>query len=195
MGTLKKMHIYWRHSNCNLKHKLMVTQAALFAKILFGLESAELTLGSLRALDTFHLKCLRKIMKIKTTFVERATTNEEVYRRANEQLKSKDKITKLSNIYLARKQQFYCQVATASIDDPIKRVSFEPTTKPMTHHPRRIGRPRVKWAHTEAKKIWDSTQTAALPAIPYNPRSEEQARTIHALAKMKLANRRGRASG
>ena len=37
MGTLKKMHIYWRHSNCNLKHKLMVTQAVLFAKILLGL--------------------------------------------------------------------------------------------------------------------------------------------------------------
>ena len=128
--------------------------------------------------------------------MERANTNEEVYRRANEQLKAKDKITKLSNIYLARKQQLYCQVATAPIDDPIRRVSFEgPTTKPMTHHPRRIGRPKVKWAHTEAKEIWDSTQTTALPAIQYNPRSEEQARTIHALAKLKLATSRGRSPG
>ena len=58
LGTLKKMHIYWRHS-CDLKHKLMVEQAILCAKILFGLESAELTTGALRSLDVFQLKCLR----------------------------------------------------------------------------------------------------------------------------------------
>ena len=59
-----------------MKYKLMVMQAVLFAKILFGLESAELTVGALRSLDTFHLKCLRKILNMKTTFVDRASTNE-----------------------------------------------------------------------------------------------------------------------
>ena len=86
MAILKKMHVFWRHSNNSLKFKLTVLQSVLFSKILFGLESAELTLGALKALDVFHLKCLRKILKITTTFIERSNTNEKVFQRANELL-------------------------------------------------------------------------------------------------------------
>ena len=191
MITLKKMHIYWRHSNCNLKHKLMVVQATLFSKVLFGLESAELTVGALRSLDIFHLKCLRKILKMKTTFVNRANTNEAVYKKANDQLKAKDQIRKLSNIYLERKQRFFCQVATAAPSDPLRRATFQGITHmPAIHRPRRRGRPKVKWAHTEAKKLWDTTQIGTQPRVTYNPRSDTQAATIHELAKQKLATKR-----
>ena len=75
MATLKRMHAFWRHSNCNIRFKLNVVQAILFSKVLFGLESAELQATALEALDAFHLKCLRKILKMKTTFVERNNTN------------------------------------------------------------------------------------------------------------------------
>ena len=193
MGTLKKMHVYWRHSNCNLKHKLMVVQAVLFSKILFGLESAELTTGALRSLDTFHLKCLRKILKLKTTFVERANTNAEVYRKANEQLKATKPIRKLSSIYLERKQRFFCQVATAPETDPVRMTTFEGNSlRPAVHLPRRRGRPKIKWAHTEAKKLWESAQRTetALPRIAYNPRSMTQAARIHELATLQLASKK-----
>ena len=68
MGILKRMHQFWRHSNCNLRFKLTVIQAVLFSKILFGLESAELTPSAQSSLDVFHLKCLRKVLKMTTTF-------------------------------------------------------------------------------------------------------------------------------
>ena len=61
MGTLKKMHTFWRHSNCSIKFKLNVIQAILVAKVLFGLESAELPDTAMKTLDVFHLKCLRKV--------------------------------------------------------------------------------------------------------------------------------------
>ena len=193
MATLKKMHIYWRHSNCNLKHKLMVTQSILFSKVLFGLESAELTVGALKSLDTFHLKCLRKILKMKTTYVERNNTNDEVYRRANALLRDKEKISKLSHIYLDRKQRFFCQVATAHQNDPIRSITFQGnTTQPRVHHPRRIGRPKIKWAHTEAKKQWNSIPGSTMPRVKYNPRSEEQATTILDRARTTLATKRKR---
>ena len=83
MGVLKRMHVFWRQSNCSLKFKIYDMQAVLFAK--FGLESAELQATAMRALDVFHLKCLRKIIKLKTTFVDRTNTNQEVLRRTNEQ--------------------------------------------------------------------------------------------------------------
>ena len=192
MGILKKMHCYWRHSNCNLRFKLVVMQAVLFSKILFGLESAELTLGARRSLDIFHLKCLRKILKIKTTFVERANTNELVLKQANEQLREGENISMLSQIYLERKQKFYCQVALADDNDPIRTVTFQGnTTMPIQHYPRRWGRPKVKWAHTEAKRLWAASQTGSGPKIPYNPRSEEQGRKVKQLAgEVKIKRRR-----
>ena len=78
MAVLKKMHLFWRHSTCNIRFKLIVTQAVLFAKVLYGLESAELPATALKALDVFHLRCLRKILKMTRTYINRANTNEEV---------------------------------------------------------------------------------------------------------------------
>ena len=104
--TLKWMHTFWCHSNCSIKFKLNVLQAVLFAKVLFGMESAELTEVAIQALDVFHLRGLRKILRMKTTFIDRANTNEEVYKRANEHLKEGKHIEPLSAIYLRRKQRF-----------------------------------------------------------------------------------------
>ena len=184
MGILKKMHCFWRHSDCTLRFKLVVMQAVLYSKILFGLESAELTTGALRILDVFHLKCLRKILKIKTTYVDRANTNAQVYARANAMLKEGETITTLSKVYLTRKQNFYCQVVQAGADNPIRTVTFQRnTTLPIQHLPRRRGRPKVKWAHTEAKKLWNGLQTGPGPKVEYNPRSTAQGVIIHQLIR------------
>ena len=189
MSILKKMHAFWRHSNCNLRFKITVMQAVLYSKILFGLESAELTTGALRSLDTFQLKCLRKILKIKTTFVDRANTNESVYKRASEQLKNGEEIVALSQVYLNRKQGFYCQVASVPGNDPTRMVTFEHgTTKPIQHLPRRRGRPKVKWAHTEAKRIWKSLKVGNGPWPPYDPRSDVQENQI--MLKARELNRK-----
>ena len=82
MGTLKRMHVFWRHSNCNIRLELNVVQAVLYSKVLFGLESAELQTTALKSLDVFQLKCLRQILKMRTTCVERGNTNLEVFKRA-----------------------------------------------------------------------------------------------------------------
>ena len=74
--------------------------------MLFGLESAELQNSAMKALDTFQLKCVRKILKMKTTYVDRSNTNEEVYRRANAQLREDGRIKPRSAIYLERKQNY-----------------------------------------------------------------------------------------
>ena len=54
MAVLKKMHSFWRHSNCTLKFKLTVVKAVLYAKLLYGLESAELPPTACKALDVFQ---------------------------------------------------------------------------------------------------------------------------------------------
>ena len=122
-------------------------------------------------------------MKMKTTFVERANTNETVYRKANELLSTNKPIRKLSNIYLERKQQFYCQVATANQDDPVRLATFrEGTLITHEHRPRRRGRPKIKWAHTEAKRLWEESQIGSGSRVSYHPRSDAQGSEIKQLA-------------
>ena len=98
----------------------------------------------------------------------------------------------LSQIYLLRKQQFSCRVATAEDDDPIRTVTCQDnTTRPRIFEPRRIGRPKVRWAHTEAKKLWEKAQEGTYPAEKYNPRSIEQGNLIRGLALSLLKNKTG----
>ena len=59
-------------------------------KIIYGLETMEPTAGVNNMLDSFHLKGLRKILEMKTTFIDRANTNERVYQKAQEVLNTKN---------------------------------------------------------------------------------------------------------
>ena len=42
MGTLEKLDLFWRHSDCPERFKLAALHAFIRSKILYGLESAEL---------------------------------------------------------------------------------------------------------------------------------------------------------
>jgi hypothetical protein len=75
-GVLRKAHLFWRRSSATRRFKLQAVSAILYSKILHGLEGAELTGRSLQALDTFQVKCLRKVLHMDTTYVTRANTNE-----------------------------------------------------------------------------------------------------------------------
>ena len=86
MATLRRLDLFWRHSNCTAALKLHVMNAVVRAKLLYGLESAQLSDTHVAKLNTFQLKGLRKILHMKTTFVERANTNQLVIQKANETL-------------------------------------------------------------------------------------------------------------
>ena len=83
MAILKKLDLFWRHSDCQIKTKILVQDAVIRSKLLYGLESAELTSSDLKRLDVFQLKGLRKIMKMETTYINRANTNQRVFERTN----------------------------------------------------------------------------------------------------------------
>jgi len=40
--TLLKLHLLWRHSSCPIRFKLLVADAVLRSKVLYGRESAQL---------------------------------------------------------------------------------------------------------------------------------------------------------
>eukprot|EP00975_Prorocentrum_lima_P059498 12474421-Prorocentrum_lima.AAC.1 len=58
-----------------VKFKLQVYNAVIRSKLMYRLEAVQLTLAHINMLETFHRKGLRHILKVKTTYVQRSTTN------------------------------------------------------------------------------------------------------------------------
>ena len=79
MTILKKRDIYWSKANPSIKHKLNVYDAIIRSKLLYGLESAAMNTTVKHSLDIFQLKGLRKIPKVKTTFIDRAQDHRTIY--------------------------------------------------------------------------------------------------------------------
>ena len=67
-----KMAPYWRASNANQKWQLIIFNAVIRSKLLYGLETVHLTNALLKKVDAFQLRCLRKILKMAPTFEPRS---------------------------------------------------------------------------------------------------------------------------
>ena len=80
---------------------------------MYGLESAQLNDTAKRRIDAFQLKGLRKILNLKTTYVDRNNTNQRVYEQAQEKVnegltegsKSRKTIQRLSEYYEDKRRQ------------------------------------------------------------------------------------------
>merc|ERR1712194_666098 len=84
--VLKKLHPFLRRAQCSTSFKVQVFNAVLTSKALYGLESVALLQRHLSGLDVFHLKGLRKILHVHTTFIDRGNTNTLVYKQAAQAL-------------------------------------------------------------------------------------------------------------
>ena len=76
--TWFKLMPYWKATSASKKWKLVIYDAIIRSKLLYGLETVHLTDAMAKSLDVFQLKGLRKILNMTTTFVNRANPNERV---------------------------------------------------------------------------------------------------------------------
>ncbi len=60
MVTLKKLDLFWLHSNCPARIKIITLDAVIRSKLLYGTESAQLGEAELKRLDNTHLKAMRR---------------------------------------------------------------------------------------------------------------------------------------
>ena len=100
---MENLELFWKQGDCSLKTKLNVYTAVIRAKLLYGLESAQLNPTNLRRIATFQLKGIRQIMKIQTTYMNRENTNEYVFQEANKQTK-KNNIQPFGTYYKERRK-------------------------------------------------------------------------------------------
>jgi len=95
---LKKLNIFWLHSNCPAKFKLIAADAVIRTKLLYGMDSAQLGEGELERLDTIQLQISRKILGLKTTFVDRENSNRKIWNDVNNKLSAEGQRRKLYHL-------------------------------------------------------------------------------------------------
>ena len=158
MATMKKLDTFWRHSNCDTAIQIHVADAVLRSKLLYGLESAQLIPSIAKKLDTFQLKVLRKILRMDTTYIDRANTNTVVINKANTTMENegrKKKVIPFSEAYIKFKRKLACKIITKTASPAHKVTFINQKLRKWIHHGRRVGRPRLNWAEETIKELWD----------------------------------------
>ena len=140
-------------------------------------------------INAFHLKGIRQILKIPTTYIDRRNTNAEVTRRATAALnfsrkkKKKGKKKKkqkrvqilLGDYIQTRANKYMAHIIRAPEDDPVRRSTLKQgSIRPRTTDKRRVGRPRKKWAEETLKRMWPQACQGRAPEgtpLDYNKRT------------------------
>ena len=119
--------------------KVLVYQAVVISRLLYGLSSAWLNVAEARRLNGFQANCFRRIAGIKPSFISRVS-NKFVLQRTGQ--------AELGRQLLKQQLLIYGRLARAPNNDVLRQLTFVPgTTQAATsRYVRRIGRPRNEWA-------------------------------------------------
>ena len=161
--TMKKLDLFWHHSNCPAKFKILVIDSVLRSKVLYGMESAQINEPDLKRLETFQLKALRKVLKLKTTFVDRNNTNTKVYQEANkklaevpENIKRKHKIKEITTFKQAYRKARRKRMEKILLEQGgiAQTLTFQKGLQTWKYPGRRKGRPKYEWALQTLAEMW-----------------------------------------
>ena len=158
MAIMRKLDIFWRHSDCPTYIKVYTADAVLRSKLLYGLESAQLIPSVLKKLETFQLQVLRKILKIDTTYINRVNSNASIFNRINTTMEAEGKSKRVISFveaYNKIKRKRAIKIINQE-NTSIYNVSFENGKfRKWTHKNRRVGRPRMNWTEETINEIWN----------------------------------------
>jgi len=130
------------------------------SKLIYGLESVQVNDSLKHKIDAFQLKGLRQILKLQTTYVNRANSNEHVFRVANDSINTWDarrreggegfkpekRIIPISEYYEQQRRKLIIAVLRSPQTDPITDICVDKSTlKLKDYETRRVGRPRFNW--------------------------------------------------
>ena len=151
---------YWKATNANLKWQLLIFDAVMKSKIIYGLETVHLTQAMITKSDAFQLRCLRKILGLASTFIDRRNTNQAELKKCTDIVsthrKDHKQISLFSEYYLHRKTKLLGHVLRAPEDDPLRQVSFEPNSGNRVDYGKlRCGRPKQNWRHFAKKTAYE----------------------------------------
>ena len=184
----KRLAEFWKHSDCSVAEKLVVYDAVVRSKLIYGLESVQVNDSLKSKIDAFQLKGLRQILKIQTTFMNRENTNDEVFRRANDKVNERrpqwdrKAIIPISKYYELRRRKMIAEVIAANEEDPISEICLVTDTLQLKEHDkRRVGRPRNNWWYLALSDYFSFLKRTYFPGLWGQPFSFDDARHVRAI--------------
>ena len=129
MATWKKMHLFFKDARCPIRWKLIVYDSMIPSKLLYGLETVELSPALLTKLETYQIKGLRKILHMKPPFIDRRNSNAEVYRRTREACESRynqasSLVWNIRQCTTEKRIKLTGHILRSGASDPMRQVSF-----------------------------------------------------------------------
>ena len=167
MCTMKKLDIFWKHTNNPKEWKIIVFNAIIRTKLIYGLESAQLNESVNKYLNVFQLKVLRKILELDHTYVDRGNTNEKIYEETEEEMNRgntgrRKPLMKISEYYDSQRRKLVSQlIHHKETDDPRIEMTFNKDTLQINEYStKRIGRPKFAWWTFALDELWLTCQKA-----------------------------------
>lgn len=91
--TWYKMREYWKAKDASKKWQIIIYDAVIRSKLLYGLETVQLTEAMAKKLNAFQMRGLRQILKKNHTFYNRAHSNQHVIDEGNKEINKNRKGT------------------------------------------------------------------------------------------------------
>ena len=134
-----------------LRRKLKIYYACIATRIIYGLETLNLTNKDITRLQVFEHRTIRRILRIPASMISHIS---------NEAIMSRAKVEKcLPKILLASQLRLVGHIIRAPVRDPLRVVCLEPTQE---YRPRTLARgiQRVGYAHSA---WWIRRATSQVP--------------------------------
>ena len=169
METLKKLDLFWLHSSCPVGFKILVHNSIIRSKLLYSLNTTNITAADRKKLDVFQLKGLRKILHLKTTAVDKNNSNQKVYELARSALTNEGwkniKLELFSETYHRQRKVLLGRILKRKREDPVRKITInEDSFLFRTIKKRRVGRPRHKWIDEIAGQVWTEQREKRIEA-------------------------------
>ena len=138
-AEFRKLDRLWKHTTLPAARKLSVFQAIVAPGLLYSLSTTWLNMSQQRRLNGFQARCLRRILRVKPSFVSRVS-NERVRQMAGH--------SELTQQLLSQQLSLIVRVARAPDTDMLRELTFVPGTLDLaaSRYIRKRGRPRLEWA-------------------------------------------------
>ena len=127
----------WKHASLTRHRKIEVYKACVISKLMFALECECLKQADWKRLNSFHCRCLRRILKIPVSWISHVPNNVVLAAASSRPL---------SENLLQQQLLLFGKIAQEPNSKYIRQLTFHPSSvNPARCLYRRRGRPRLAW--------------------------------------------------
>lgn len=167
IATCRRLKLFWDKANTSIKWKVQVFTSIIRSKLLYGLESIQLTQTEVSKLNSFQNKTLRRILKKPPTFIDREQTNQRMYDEIKQDYGCH--FEHFGDTWKKMKLKLLGHMLRSSRADPLNQVTFAADgLRPRSIDKRRPGRPKLDWLVETYKDAFRHVYGSDLPFDPYN---------------------------